>query len=320
MTDLRVSVVEPLTAAWERTRRLLFRPFDLARWLVLGFSAWLAGLGGGGRGFNVQVPLGGWDDSSGWGERLEGAGRAAHEAWASALAAGCLVLLVVGCLFGIALALALLWVSSRAKFVFLDNVLHERAQIREPWKRFRRQGDSLFLFRLLFGLTFLALAGLALGGIVLAAGGIAALERVDVLRGTAAVGTIVALAAVIVLLLLAAGLVAFFLDAFVVPLMHRYELGVLDAWRRFLAIFRARPWSFLLAGLLLLALGLAVGAAVFAAGLLTCCLGFLVLMIPYVGTVLLLPVPVFYRAYTVELLARTDPELIAGPTGDPGGR
>lgn len=310
MSETGISVTAPLAPAWERTRRLLFRPFDLARWLVLGFSAWLGGLGGGGGHFNVQLPLGGWDGTAGWGDRLDGAGRAAHEAWDKVLAGGCLVLLLVGCLLAVVLALLVLWVSSRGKLVFLDNVVHERAAIVEPWRRLGRQGDSLFFFRVLFALAFMVLIGLAVGGGVLLVGGVAALESPDLLRGTATVGTMVALGAVAAFLALVAVLVAFCLDAFVVPLMHRYGLGVLDAWRRFLVIFRSNPWPFVLAGLLLLALGLAVGAAVFAAGLMTCCLGFLVLMIPYVGTVLLLPVPVFYRTYTLELLAQADPELL----------
>jgi hypothetical protein len=53
--------------------------------------------------------------------------------------------------------------------------------------------------------------------------------------------------------------------------------------------------------------------AVVAAGLLTCCLGFVLLLIPYVGTVVLLPISVLYRSYTIEFLAQFDPELLAVP-------
>ncbi len=40
-----VSVVEPLTPAIERVKTVLFRPFDLGKWFVIGFCAWLAELG-----------------------------------------------------------------------------------------------------------------------------------------------------------------------------------------------------------------------------------------------------------------------------------
>ena len=51
-----VSVIDPIGPAIERVRTVLFRPFDLGKWFVIGFSAWLANLGrgqgggGGGRG------------------------------------------------------------------------------------------------------------------------------------------------------------------------------------------------------------------------------------------------------------------------------
>jgi hypothetical protein len=42
----QVSVIAPIQPAIERARRLLFQPFDLARWFAIGFCAWLARLGG----------------------------------------------------------------------------------------------------------------------------------------------------------------------------------------------------------------------------------------------------------------------------------
>ena len=44
-----------------------------------------------------------------------------------------LALLVIG--------VALLWLSSRGKLIFLDNMIQERAAFVDPWKRFRRLGD-----------------------------------------------------------------------------------------------------------------------------------------------------------------------------------
>ena len=41
---MNITFAEPLSRAWERTRRMLFEPFELVKWLVLGFSVWLANL------------------------------------------------------------------------------------------------------------------------------------------------------------------------------------------------------------------------------------------------------------------------------------
>ena len=49
---MNIAFFEPLNRSWERMKHILWQPFDLTKWLVLGFSAWLAGLmdgaGGGG--------------------------------------------------------------------------------------------------------------------------------------------------------------------------------------------------------------------------------------------------------------------------------
>jgi hypothetical protein len=47
-----ISVVEPVSPALEHVKRMLFKPFDLGKWFVIGFCAWLAGLGESGGGFN----------------------------------------------------------------------------------------------------------------------------------------------------------------------------------------------------------------------------------------------------------------------------
>ena len=316
MTELRISVVEPLTPAWERTKRILFRPFDFGRWLVLGFAAWLAGLGSSGGGFQLRLPMGGWGDwggSASWREGLDGAGQVVRDAWQGVALAGCLVALALVVVVVAVIVVVGLWASSRGRFVFLDNVLSGRAAIVEPWKRLRSQGNSLFLFRLLFGLVLLVVIGLMVGGTFLALGGIAGLARRETVGAVAAIPLVLVLVAAVALCLAASALVGYVLEGFVVPLMHRHGLGVMDGWRRFLGHFRARPWPFLLSGLLLLGLRLGVAMVVMAAGFMTCCLGFLVLMIPYLGTVLLLPVPVFIRSYTVELLAQAEPELLPRP-------
>ena len=56
MATGNVNVTTPLSLAIEHTRRLLFQPFDLSRWFVIGFGAWLATLGEGGFNFNFNLP------------------------------------------------------------------------------------------------------------------------------------------------------------------------------------------------------------------------------------------------------------------------
>jgi hypothetical protein len=46
----RVSVIDPIGQAIEHVRLMLFKPFDLSKWFIIGFCAWLAQLGHGGGG------------------------------------------------------------------------------------------------------------------------------------------------------------------------------------------------------------------------------------------------------------------------------
>ena len=75
----------------------------------------------------------------------------------------------------------------------------------------------------------------------------------------------------------------------------------------------------MLYGLFVLLLSVIVGAAVAAAGLATCCVGFLFLALPYVGQVILLPVYVTFRGLGPEFLAQFGPDYdvfaVAVPQG-----
>ena len=53
----RVSVIDPVEPAIQKTKDILFNPFDLGRWFVIGFCAWLANLGQGGFNFNGGLPF-----------------------------------------------------------------------------------------------------------------------------------------------------------------------------------------------------------------------------------------------------------------------
>ena len=46
----KIEIFKPFGEAFELMKKILFQPFDLKKWLVIGFAAWLANLGGGGGG------------------------------------------------------------------------------------------------------------------------------------------------------------------------------------------------------------------------------------------------------------------------------
>lgn len=293
---MTISPLELVNPALARTRKILFRPFDPMKWLVIGFGCWLAQLASGGSsgarwglGSSPETPPGepasfpDWLDWFDWG----------------ALGVGLLVSLAV---LALVLIVALLWLSSRGKFVFLDNVAFDRAAIVVPWKRHAAASDSLFLWRLAFlGVVLLAVllcvGAFLLGGAAWWVGDHAGLSVLGLVIGGLTFG----------LLVLASLAVALLLDSFVVPVMAAEGLSCQAAWRRFLALFRPHVGTLVLYGLIVLVFYLALAAAIIMLGFATCCLGFVLLAIPYVGTVVLLPVHVFFRCYSLEILAAVEP-------------
>jgi hypothetical protein len=68
---------------------------------------------------------------------------------------------------------------------------------------------------------------------------------------------------------------------------------------------------------------MAIGALVFATIIVTCCLAGCLMMLPFLGTVLLLPVLVFKRAYPLYYLAQYGYDVFsipAGPSPVPSGQ
>jgi hypothetical protein len=295
---MNVSYLGPLERSIARARSILFTPFRLETWLVLGFAVFLS-----------EWLSGGWGHA-GWKQEFGGDHHGAPHfsvphlpdflpalVWGPLLAGLILAAIVVG--------FVLLWLGSRGKFVFLEGVALGRAAIVEPWNRYARLGNSLFLWKL----GFAVVSGLVMLGIVFATFGTALLgwlgfhERVAM--APPIIGGIV-LAGFVGLLVAFVGLM---LDDFVVPLMYRHGLRATEAWKRFLPLFREHLGRFVLYALFVLVLAAAVGVMVVAVGFSTCCVGFLLVMLPYVGQVVLLPIHVAYRGFGPEFLAQFGPEF-----------
>jgi len=293
-----VSYSEPLASAVRRTRVYLFRPFDLMRWLGVGLTAWLA-----------VVLDGDW-----WGSginntsnRIEERGsdtirffEHTYQTVAASIALTVLALFVI--LVLITISVILLWVSSRARFMFLDNVVRDRSEIKTSWARFRDAGWSLFLWRLGFGVVtgVIALTVLVVTLIL-----VIPLVR-DHVEDSRFWVTLAFAGGGLLILGLLAKFVDLLLDGFVVPIMYRTGLPVTEAWRRFFPLLRERLLEFVLFALLALAIHLGVFLGVVVLGLLTCCVGFVLLTLPYVNAVILLPVLVFFRLFPVEFLNQFD--------------
>jgi hypothetical protein len=100
-----------------------------------------------------------------------------------------------------------------------------------------------------------------------------------------------------------------FTKDFVVPIMFLRSTSCLAAWREFLRLLSARKGVFTLYILFQIVIKMAVWTIIFAAGVMTCCTVWCFLAIPYIGTVVKLPVLVFTRAYPLCFLSQFGPEF-----------
>ena len=313
-SHLEISVTEPVSPALERVKTMLFKPFDPGKWFTIGFCAWLAflGEGGGGRinsGFNNNVNIGNQNQA---GESFRHGYHQARDyvlnnlAWIVPAAVAAVLLLL-------ALWLLILWLSSRGRFMFLHCVALDKAEVSEPWSRFEREANSLFWFRVGLGLIGMVLMLSMLAVMT------AAIVRM-VLHGEADAGGIMLAAGLFLCFLLAAivfALIRKFTMDFVVPILFLRGGKCLTAWKEFWGLLADNAGLFTLYILFQIVLGMAIGIMVLGAIIITCCIAGCLMIIPYIGTVLLLPVLVFKQSYPLYFLRQFGPGYDVFPPASP---
>jgi hypothetical protein len=300
----RVSVIDPISLAIDRVKLMLFSPFDLNRWFVIGFCAWLAclgpGGGGAGGGPRYNVPGDGHEQRHQIARELGKAKDYVAENlyWIAPVAVTVVILAVV-------VGLVLAWLNSRGRFMFLHCVATDRAEIKIPWQKFRRQGNSLFLFRIILGLIGLFIVALPIVGIIaltvmLSAGAVPTLASIPVF---------IVLGLTLFVLVIMLFLVRKFTFDFVVPIMFLRTVNVVAGWREFMTILSVNKFRFTLYLLFQILISIVIGAIIgigVCVGFCLCCASCL-LLIPYIGTVILLPLLVFERSYSLYYLQQFGP-------------
>jgi len=83
----------------------------------------------------------------------------------------------------------------------------------------------------------------------------------------------------------------------------------MDAWLVLRELLSANPGGFVLYFLFQILLSLAITACVVALVLVTCCIAGCLLALPFLGTVLFLPVLMFQRAYSIFYLRQYGTEF-----------
>lgn len=327
----RLSVRMAVRDAWRWTGELLWNPVIPGRWFSLGFCAWLMTLGKGGCGGTTGFPGGpsGKGDASG----LVGPGGSLSTApgqfaeWVrevvAPLSGVILVFLLAGLFLLLFAALLLAWLRSRGVFMFMCRLENKHGTIGEAWSDAAGNAERLFAWKVLFGgFSLILLAGPAAWGIVRALGPSGTPSFDALARMLAGPVALFALAG------LAVGLVAMLASDFLEPVMFWQRSGLRTAWITVARFVMRNPGAVVRFELLKIGLALLAGTAVIAACLLSCFLGAVLLLLPYIGAVVLLPVTVFFRTYGMSFLRQWEglkkifnpPEAFAEEwrSGEPG--
>lgn len=292
---------KPLSSGWDRMAAMLFRPFDLGKWLILGFTAWLASFLEGGTGGSFNSRSGGSKN-----EMAE----TVHKLTEWGLTTWILIVLGVA-LFVMGLSVLLAWLGARGQFMFLDNVVRNRAEVAAPWKEFRVAGNSLFRLMVVFYIcTFALMVAFVLFALVFCWGDLVAMR----MRPWAEYAPVWILLGILIVAWVPLVIVWFFYLEFAVPVMHAGGCGAWAAARRIAGLATESPLDFFVYLVIRVAMGLLFLVVRIIVGCGTCCIGFL----PYVSAVFTLPLKVFRLNFTLDCLVQFGPEFdLRGKAGLP---
>ena len=162
----------------------------------------------------------------------------------------CLALAVIG------IFLVFTWLGARFRFIWFESIVKNDASVKAPFFKYAAQGDSLFGLFVVLGLASLSTMGL------LAWWGYSAVAATGIMRGEepgvwAVVGAVAPIIIVFILLLVVLGVLALFIDHFLVSIMALDGCGVKAGWQKFKAVLSQNAKDFVLFCLLMLGLSIA---------------------------------------------------------------
>jgi len=281
-TEPKIEIFKPFGEAFELTKKILFQPFDLGKWCVIGFAAFLCGHFAG-VGINFPSPFGNFQP-----HRANQSAIPSHlEQWKPWLQVAIVFFALLVFVFIILFA----WLKARGNFIFTDCIVRNRAAIVGPWREYKREGNNYFLFLLAVMSGALVLVALMLASFI-ALGWLK--YRTGETGSITSIGLIVFLFVFWISIIIFVSVVAFFM----VPVMYRRRCRSVEAFRDITLLIAHNLGSFVLFclfGIVLVLAVLMIGAIVTCA---TCC----VAALPYVGTVILLPLFVCLRAFGLLFL------------------
>jgi len=264
-----LSAIDAISPAFDWVRRQLFRPFRLPFWARMGL---------------VALATGEFYSSSSWsGLRFTLPSTRRHPGYDflglvqphwEYLKRYLPWIVLVGLLILVGMVLWV-YVSSVFRFILFDSVLTDRCAIKAQWRQWRSQGMRFFVWRICLGLGVAAALGILVGAGVLVLVTTGAFKAPRQHVALLVLGGLAAFLLLTCLIILAA-LIALFARDFVVPVMALENVGIIEGWRRVIALLGADKKGYV--GYVLMKIVLVVGSTILF-GILTL-IAVLLLLIP----------------------------------------
>ncbi len=244
------SAADVIRHAVDHTAQQLFKPFRFGQWVRLAVTGLLAGELSGAGGCGVRIP---WRPPT----RDSSAFLLAQAApGARMLLMAAIPLLIV---VAILLIIALVYISSRMRFVLFDSVVTKECRIQRYWAQRREPAFRYFLFQLLFALTMLSVLALFAGTAFAVAFAFGWLRNPrQHLLPLILLGVVFFL--IIAVFVILATAVAVLTKDFVVPQMALENVSVGEGWRRLWLMINQEKAGY--AGYVGLKILLSLGAAI----------------------------------------------------------
>jgi hypothetical protein len=257
MRDIKMTQL--IKKSIHRVKLILFSPISIKKWLVLLFIAVLAGAlggsGGGGMDRSAEETPGQQEVSvaqeaapGAWGGGTDllqdDIGQASDEEVNAEQGLAVIVDFVLMLVLFIALFLLFSWLVSRFRFIWLHSIVNNVSLIKEPWRKYRAQGNSFFKFSLVVALLGVLFFALVAGWAFLALSRAGALEEGfswSLLTALQLLGLPVGLGFVG---LFTVSMLMTVLEDFIIPIMATAPCRVKEAFRKFGPIYRANQKDF----------------------------------------------------------------------------
>lgn len=287
-----IEIGKPLTDGWNRMTRFCFEPFDIGKWFAVGFCAFLYELADMGFNFNIgpNINLGGpraaiadvfdWISKNG--------------PLAALLTLGGIVLFI--CVFVI-----LEYLGARGRFMFMHNLVHNTGEVSRPWSEYAVQATGFFVLRL----KVLLLLGFAAIGLGLVCGAMAWSDFHARRWGAGSISAAVIALLGLPVMALTAALFKVLSADMIATHMFRNRSTAVEAWHAtWEQVLTGNLGNLFLFYLVRILLGIPAWFVMVIGMLCTCCIGAL----PYLSSVLFLPISVFFRCFTLHYLRQFGPQ------------